>query len=57
MDQLCDDVLIEILKRVNSYELFRFSLTSRYFQSFFKRNIKYFEFDLYKSKITDRGLE
>ena len=57
MDLLIDDMLIEILKLVNTRELIKFSMTSKYNQSFFRKYIRNFRIDASQTTITDAGLK
>ena len=57
MDILCDDVLIETLKFVITKDLINFSLTSKKYNTFFKKKIKHFEINCSETKITDAGLQ
>ena len=54
---LVDDVLVEILKLVDTKSLIRFSICNKENKSFLQRNIKRFVFDLSYTKVTDEGLE
>ena len=57
IDLLVDDVLVEILKLVDTNSLIRFSICNKENKLFLQRNIKRFVFDLSNTKVTDKGLE
>ena len=56
MDDLYDDVLVIILRLLQTRDLIAFMRVNRYYMEFFKRNIKNFDI-ICNNEITDKGLE